>query len=190
MRTLLAMVGIVGGLAVPAATANPLKSLYTTIDLKTCSKIKRHRDGGAWRCAGLPGYPVYIAEGDLRQFVSVGIDGERRKAAEQTLGPFNSIFEANSTRATIEWRFVRREGRQLPYAAILRFHTSNDERRGDVLVVFKVSDKETCHVAHIDALANGADAIVLARKVADEEARAFSCRSDPQTRGATGKSPM
>src|SRR5262245_32004213 len=54
------------------AQANPVKSLYTTIDLKECKQVKRHRDGNAWECPGLPGFPVYIAEGDLRQFVSVG----------------------------------------------------------------------------------------------------------------------
>jgi hypothetical protein len=188
-RRLAATIGVMAVVAVPAAMANPLKSLYTTIDLKVCEKIKRHPDGGAWRCAGLPGFPVYLAEGDLRQFLSVGADAERRRAAEQTLGPFNTIFEPNGSRATIEWRFVRRNGVAQPYATIVRFHTSREGRRGDVLVVFKVSDKETCHVAHIDALANS-DAIVLARKIADEEARAFSCREEPRPRGAAGKSPM
>src|SRR5262249_44714849 len=75
-----------------AASANPVKSLYTTVDLKSCKQIKHHRDGGAWRCEGLPGFPVYVAEGDLRQFVSVGAAPEKRRAATQTLGPFNSIF--------------------------------------------------------------------------------------------------
>jgi len=171
------------------AAANPVKSLYTTVDLKICKQVKRHRDGGAWRCGGLDDLPVYVAEGDLRQFVSVGANAEKRRAATQTLGAFNSMFEKGSTRATIEWRFDRRGERKLPYAIIVRFHTSRDGRNGDVLVVSKVSDAETCHVAYIDALANP-DAIALARQIADKQAKSFDCRQQPQAQGATGRSPM
>ena len=117
-----------------------MKSLYTTIQLKTCKQVKRHRDGGAWLCEGLAGLPVYVAEGDLRQFLSVGANAPKRRAATQTLGAFNSIFESGSDRATIEWRFDRRGERQIPYAIIVRFHTSQDGRKGDVLVVSKVGD--------------------------------------------------
>jgi hypothetical protein len=190
-RALVAVV--VGGLAValgqgPAA-ANRVKSLYTTIELKACKQVRRHRDGGAWRCNGLAGTPVYIAEGDLRQFLSVGANAEKRRAATQTLGPFNSIFERGGNRATIEWRFDRRGDRQIPYAVIVRFHTSQESRKGDVLVVLKVSESETCHVAYVDAIANS-DAIALARQIADRQAKAFDCRREPHTEGATGKSPM
>jgi len=171
------------------ATANRVKSLYTTVDLKTCKRIKRQRDGGAWLCEGLAGYPVYVAEGDLRQFLSVGPDPQKRRAATQTLRPFNSIFEASSSRATIEWRFDRRGERQFPYAIIVRFHTSHEGRKGDVLVVSKVSPSDTCHMAYIDALANS-DAITLARFLADTQAKTFDCQSEPRTEGAKGKSPM
>jgi hypothetical protein len=185
---------VIAGCLAPAigpapAAANPVKSLYTTVDLKICKQVKRHRDGGAWRCGGLDDLPVYVAEGDLRQFVSVGANAEKRRAATQTLGAFNSMFEKGSTRATIEWRFDRRGERKLPYAIIVRFHTSRDGRNGDVLVVSKVSDAETCHVAYIDALANP-DAIALARQIADRQAKSFDCRQEPHTEGATGRSPM
>ena len=169
--------------------ANRPKSIYTTIDLGACDRVSRHRDGSAWRCQGLGGVPVYVAEGDLRQFLSFGADAEKRRAAGQTLGPFNSIFERGGRRATIEWRFDRRGERQLPYAAIVRFHTSREGRRGDVLVVVKVGHSESCHVAYIDALANP-DAISLARAVADREAKPFDCSNEPRVEGATGRSPM
>jgi hypothetical protein len=170
--------------------AHPVKSLYTTVELKTCKPIKRHPHGEAWLCDGLGGLPVYVAEdGDLRQFLSVGANAQSRRAATQTLGAFSTIFEKGSDRATIEWRFDRRGDRQIPYATIVRFHTSRDGRRGDVLVVLKVSSAETCHVAYIDALANS-DAIQLARQVADVEAKAFDCRQEPRAEGAGGKSPM
>jgi hypothetical protein len=184
---------IVGSLGVALgqgpAVANRVKSLYTTIDLAACKQVKRHRDGGAWRCSGLGGMPVYVAEGDLRQFLSIGSNAEKRRAASQTLGPFNSIFERGGNRATVEWRFDRRGDRQIPYAIIVRFHTSQEGRKGDVLVVLKVGESETCHVAYVDALANS-DAIALARQIADRQAKTFDCRQEPLTEGATGKSPM
>lgn len=170
-------------------SANPLKSLYTTVELKACKPIQRHPHGGAWLCEGLGGLPVYIAKGDLRQFLSVGANAQTRRAATQTLGPFNSIFEKGSDRATIEWRFDRRGDRQIPYATIVRFHTSRQGRKGDVLVVLKVGPADTCHVAYIDALANS-DAIALARQVADVKAKDFDCRQEPRAEGAGGKSPM
>jgi hypothetical protein len=183
------MVAAAFALAPAPARSNPVKSLYTTVDLEACKRLERHRDGGAWRCEGLPGYPVYVAERDSRHFVSAGPGVEKRRAATQTLGPFNSIFERGSKRATIEWRFDRRGERQIPYAIIVRFHTALDGRRGDVLVVSKVSAGETCHVAYIDALANR-DAIALARQIADGRARSFDCRREPTAEGATGRSPM
>ena len=190
----LAFAMLLGGCLAPVlgrapALANPVKSLYTTVELKACKPVKRHRDGGAWLCDGLAGLPVYVAEGDLRQFLSVGADAQKRRAASQTLGAFNSIFENGSDRATVEWRFDRRGERKIPYATIVRFHTSHEGRKGDVLVVSKVSATETCHVAYIDALANQ-DAITLARFVADNQAKAFDCRNEPHAEGATGKSPM
>jgi len=44
-------------------------------------------------------------------------------------------------------------------------------------------------VAYIDALAN-AEAIALARRIADGQARSFDCRQEPRTMGEKGKSPM
>ena len=188
-RMILPAMVIAAAMAGTGAQANPVKSLYTTIDLKECKQVKRHRDGNAWECLGLPGFPVYIAEGDLRHFVSVGVSPQTRRAAKQTLGPFNSIFEAGSNRATIEWRFDRKGDRQIPYAAIIRFHTQNDAGRGDVLVVFKVMDYDTCHVAYVDALANDEPA-ALARRIADRESRTFDCTRPPRAEGAKGRSPM
>jgi len=176
-------------LGAAAVSANPVKSLYTTVELKTCKPMSGHPHGGAWLCEGLSGLAVYVAEGDLRQFLSVGANAEKRRAATQTLGAVNSMFDKGSDRATIEWRFDRRGDKEIPYATIVRFHTSRDGRKGDVLVVLKVGPADTCHVAYIDALANS-DAIALARHVADTQAKGFDCRQEPHAEGAGGKSPM
>jgi len=189
MRVPALLIATLSMLATPLAVANPVKSLYTTIELKSCTPVKRDKAGEAWHCQGLPGYPVYVAEGDLRQFVSTGKDAEHRRAAKQTLAAFNSIFENGSRRATIEWRFDRRADGTIPYATIVRYHTSQQGRRGDVLVISKVTPQETCLVAYIDALAN-AEAIALARRIADGQARSFDCRQEPRAMGEKGKSPM
>jgi hypothetical protein len=195
--------------ATSAASASEkarIKSRFTTVELKSCESAKAEH-GGVWTCKGLGGYPVHVAEDDLRQFVSFGPNGKSRRAATQTLKPFNSIFAAGHSRATIEWRFRRADGRDVPYATIVRFHTSRGaavmggredgrgdggkgEGRGEVLVVTKVTLTEACQIARIDARANP-EAIVLARSAADELTKDFDCQRDqPRILGATGRSPM
>jgi hypothetical protein len=182
---------IAAGIGLPPAAAlgNPLKSLYTTVDLRVCKRITTQGVNRAWRCSGLAGMPVYVAKGRLRQFVSAGTEAQKRRAARQTLGAAYSMFAPGSARATIEWRFDRRGEKQLPYAMIVRFHTLSPDRAGDVLVVFRADARDSCHVAHIDALVNG-DAIALARSIADAQARTFDCRREPIAQGAQGRSPM
>jgi hypothetical protein len=174
--------------AAPAAV-NPMRSRFTTIDLKTCQLVKRHADGNTWNCSGLRGYPVVYAEGDLRAFVSFGPNAGKRRAAQQTLGSFNSIFDSNGRRATVEWRFRRIAGADQPYATIMRLFTSRDGIKGEVLVVTRVTATEACHMAHIDAKAT-ADAMALARSAADEMAAKWSCADAPKVLGVTGKDPL
>lgn len=172
-----------------AALANAPAGRETSIDLKACKIVKRHADGNTWSCNGMPGYPVYYAEGDLRTFVSVGSNAGKRAAAEQTLGPFNSIFKDKAQRATIEWRVTGDEKKAVPHATILRYYTRNDEGKGEVFVVMKVTARETCHAALIEAF-NDAKAIDFAREIADGPARSFNCKSDPVEHRRGGKSPF
>ena len=180
-----------------------IKSRFTTVELKSCAAVQPDSDPGpassptsarAWTCDGLSGYPVYVAEGDRHQFISFGPNANRRRAATQTLKSANSVFTPDHSRATVEWRFRRRDGRDVPYATIMRFYTSSGSKgdviRGDVLVVSKVTPTDACQVARIDALANP-DAIIIARSVADELSPTFDCRTDQlRVIGATGRSPM
>jgi hypothetical protein len=172
------------------AAQHPPRSLYTTVDIKKCKSVQRHKDGDAWLCKGLPGYPLYVAEGDMRYFMSAGPQPDKRRAATQTLGPFNHPFEGKSKRITVEWRFYEKiDGRKVPYATIVRFFTSNNSAKGEVLVVNRITDRDTCQLVVVDALANS-DAIVIARAAADERARNADCKGDPIADGASGKSPM
>jgi len=171
------------------ASANPVKSRYTAIELKACTPVGSPAAARAWTCPGLANYPVYLAETASRLSLAFGREAQRHRAATQTLRPPNTIFEDGKRRPTIEWRFVRREGRDVPYAAIVGYRTAPNGARGRVLVVTKVGDGESCHVAYIDGQANP-DAIVLARNIADREARTFSCTEEPRRVGASGQHPM
>jgi hypothetical protein len=188
-RNLILAVLLLTAGAYQVAAVQQVKSLYTVIDLKSCKIVKARGNEEAHLCEGLPGYPIYIASGDRRTYVSAGVDPEKRRAATQTLGPFNTLFEGNSTRTTVEWRFVIRNGQTVPYATIVRYFTEGDTGQGQVLVVMRVTEMETCHVAHVDARAHG-DAIMLARELADERARAFDCNSPPSSAGPIAKRPL
>lgn len=177
----------IAGSSAPLA-ANPLKSRLTAIDLRDCKVLSRHKDGNAYRCPGLPGWPVYVASGDDRQFISFGRSPEKRKAATQTLGAFNTIFETGK-RPAIEWRIERKGNREVPFATIVRFHTQRDGAKGDVLVITKVDARQACQIARIDAMANP-DGMALARAWADKNARARGCDKEPEVIGTAGQSPM
>lgn len=185
---ILAFALMLGGLTAAGAVNAP-KALLTAIDLKACKQVAKHRDGGAWRCPGLPGYPVYVAEGDLRFMLAFGPTPEKRRSATQTLGAFNTLFDGRQ-RPTIEWRVQRGPtGRETPFATIVRYHTKRDGQSGDVLVITKVDAQTSCQLAKIDATANP-DAMATARAWADEEARKASCPDQPLTLGKAGNSPM
>ena len=180
--------GLLGG--VPAMAQDGTRSVYTALDLKSCTVLKAaSAEGSSWLCPGLPGYPIYLAEGDDRMFFSAGPDPQKRRAAEQTLKAFNSVFIAGSGRATVEWRIPRTSRKAQPFASILRFYTSSEAARGQVLVVSKITPSETCHAALIDAEANP-DANERARLAADTTVRAFKCTAEPAVEGARGKNPF
>jgi hypothetical protein len=177
--------GILG--CAPAMAQDGTRSVYTALDLKSCTVLKAaSAEGTSWLCPGLPGYPIYLAEGDDRMFFSVGLDPQKRRAATQTLKSFNSVFVAGSGRATVEWRIPRTSRKAQPFASILRFYTSSEAARGQVLVVSKITPTETCHAALIDAEANP-DANERARLAADTIVRAFKCTAEPSVEGARGK---
>jgi len=170
----LGMVGI--------ANAQAITSAYTKIGLAQCPMLQGASEegtfGGSWLCGGYEGLPVYVAEGDLRMFVSFGPNAQSEPAARQTLPNFNTINE------TLEWRL--RNGR--PFATILRWFPSLDggQKAGSVLIVSQyLPGGGTCQIARIDARANK-NANVLARQAADTLAGGFDCNTPPQVIGNPG----
>jgi hypothetical protein len=153
-------------------------STYTDVNLDACTVVSSDDMGSTWTCPGYKGIPVMIAEGDLRFFVSYGLDSSDEKAATQTLPPFNNLGPK------IEWRLGKATGELKPFATILRYFVQRQEGedQGQILVVTKVEQGATCHVAYIDALANP-DANELARKTADDLAPNFDCENEPKIVG-------
>ena len=170
-------------LAVPllsfGAAAEEITTAYTPLKLKTCKDLtppEAREYGGVFLCKGYGGMDVRVAEGDLRMFVSCGPNSADQTAAKQTLPAFNSIGE------TLEWRLANGK----PFATILRFHWDSDGAKGSTLVVTKLGRSDACHVAYVMATGNP-NANVLARKVADGQARGFDCARDrARTYGPAG----
>lgn len=162
------------------AHAAGFDSAYTKLDLDGCEVLKEYEEGGGvdLKCAGYRGIPVFVSEGDLRTVVGFGTQNE----TGGTFAPFNSPG------TTVEWRLSGGK----PFAAILRFHLDPGDGSGQTVSVLGVhtiggNGRESCPVGYVDASVN-ADANVLARKVADEEAGGFACGTDrPRYRGAVSE---
>jgi hypothetical protein len=181
----LTVVGLCAWLPAHAVTLFQ-RSVYTTLDLAHCTTLKSTPDGTTYKCPGLPEVPVYFAEGDDRTFLSAGAALAKSRAAQQTLKSFNSVFPKAGGRATIEWRFVIRDNRKVPYAMIVRYFTEIDKAKGQVLVVSRVTDKDACHVAYIDARANP-DAIVMARASPTSAPPPSTANANPRSKAPPAK---
>lgn len=163
------------------AWAADMTSTYTKIILDKCNlraaPTGEDTFGGSWDCPGFAGIPVYVAEGDLRMFVSFGADAENEPAAGQTLPNFNTVNE------TLEWRL--RNGR--PIATILRWFPDKGDggKPGSILIVTRVAPGSTCQIARIDAQANP-NANVMARQAADTLSDRHDCNQPPVIIGNPG----
>ncbi len=162
----------------PAANAASFDSVYTKLNLKDCTQItsgtSEVADGASYACMGYDNTLVYVAEGDLRMFVSYGLKALKEKAVEQTLPAFNTINNI------LEWRLVYENGKWQPFATILRWYTQSgegSETKGEVLVVTKLEPGNVCHVAYINA-SLVPEANKLARQIADTNVAEFNCQSD------------
>lgn len=164
------------------AAAQLVNSSYTPLAFEDCSVIATDDFGTTWACPGLKGMPVMVRESQRRFAISYGLTSTTEKAAEQGLPPENQPAEE------IEWRVSNAEGSYKPFATILKFFVKPDNaaegeaKPGEVLVITKVVPGATCHVAYVDALANP-DAEKLAQQTADEKAKDFDCKNEPEIVG-------
>ena len=168
-----------GLLTTAPAAAQQIESAYSDVDLDQCLVLHADDFGARWACPGYKGYPLMIAEGDLRFFVSYGFGALDEKTASQTPPPFNYLGPK------IEWWLTNEDGGWKPFATILRYFTSHEsgDAEAQVLVVTRLEPGATCHVAYVDATANE-NANEMAREAADDLARDFDCEDEPEIVGA------
>ena len=81
--------------------------------------------GASWACPGYKGYPLMVAEGDLRFSSAYGFNVAKESAGRQTLPPFNYA------RPKLEWRLSNASGGWLPVATIVRYFTADPETGED-----------------------------------------------------------
>ena len=169
-----------------AATAEAAaSSAYTSFNSDKCAHQAgtEEEDYGSWTCKGFGGLAVRLSAGDQRMFVTFGKLSDDNLAASQTFPAFNDAYKGK-----IEWRLAAgAAGKPKPFATILQWNvmTGADAQKDKgpvmpsarVLVVTRLGPGGTCQVGYVDALANP-DAADLARKIADEHARAFQCGTD------------
>jgi len=162
---LLSVLNLSGALAL--AQVPPPKSIYTSVDARKCRTIKSSQtEAGDYlgRCVGTAGYTLLVAEGDLRQNVTVITPGKK----EHSLDLWTIVSSAfSSVGPTVEWRTVKR----IPVALILRYNANEDPEKPDkktsYLVVTKITANEICVT---DKVAPGPKANDEARRLADEAA--------------------
>jgi len=164
---------VIATLMTAPANAADFNSAYTDLNLNECMVLEADDFGASFACPGYKGYPLYVAEGDLRFFVSYGFGAPDERAASQTLPQFNTIHK------TLEWRLTNATGEWKPFATILRWFTQvgdGSEPDGQTLVVTKIEPGNTCHVAYIDAKRTP-NANVMARDIADNYAPQVDCET-------------
>jgi hypothetical protein len=170
-----------------------LERRVTTLDLKTCNKLKETQGEGSavsWSCPGAGGYFLHFVDDGARMMVGFSASAKRPPRRLSSLAPFNSLFKDDETQtADVGWLM---DGPR-PLAAVVLFHTQTgsgpEDVKGQVLVVYKLSNGDGCQLAKIDAVAN-ADAERIAYAAAEAHAKSFDCRRPPRIEGSTGKSPM
>lgn len=162
-------------MALPAS-AQEWRSVYTDLDLDDCTVLSTYELGADYACPGYRGYPIRVAESDLRFAVSYGFEAKAERAWRQAFPQFNNPG------AKIEWLLIDDPERgEIPVGTILRFFVASADHEApdhQILVVTRIAPGRTCQVAHIDALANS-DANLMARKAAAQLIPDFDCSDDP-----------
>ena len=180
MRRLTVLLAASAALLAPALAGKAFDSAYTDLTYEadagskaTCKGTSADEESGSvtFECKGYDGIKVYIAEGDLRTYVSYGWDAKGEIVYGQTFPMFNQIGNK------LEWRL--KDGK--PVATILRYKMSADGKAGEVLVVTQLEEGNTCWIARVSASKNK-NANELARQAADELAGTVDCSADAPPR--------
>ena len=140
-----AAVVLISLLYVPASFAAELNVYMPTQGANSVDRSRQHE--GAWSCRGPAGYLAdFSDEGNVAAF-AIRPPGRLQKSAAYVFAGRGKVFGD-----VVDWRLI--DG--VPTAAVLRVWRAQMQQAGsehDIqeLVVFKVSPRESCPVASIDA---------------------------------------
>jgi len=143
-------------------------SVYTPLDPKQCRTLQSDSsEGGSYlgRCPGTSGYTLLVAEGDLRQNITV-VTPQGKKHSLELWQVVSGGFSSLGGKA--EWRMSRQKGKLVPVALIVRYNASEDPENSNkttsYLAVAKITTAEICVT---DKISPGASANDDARRAAD-----------------------
>lgn len=151
--------------------AQPNRSVYTSLDAKQCRTLKNDTsETGDYlgQCKGISGYSLLLAEGDLRQNLTVVTPSGSKHSLELwsvISGGFSSLG------SNAEWRVNKQGNKLVPVALIVRFNASEDPENSNkitsYLAVTKITNSQIC-VTH--KIGPGPQANDNARRAADAAA--------------------
>jgi len=162
--TAISLLLLIGG----SVQAQTNTSVYTPLDPKQCRTLQSDSsEGGSYlgRCPGTSGYTLLVAEGDLRQNITV-VTPRGKKHSLELWQVVSGGFSSLGPKA--EWRLSRQNGKLVPVALIVRYNASEDPENStkitSYLAVAKITAEEICIT---DKISPGASANEAARRAAD-----------------------
>lgn len=166
------IIGLLFALLVAAvsASAQSPQSVYTDISAKACKTISvdRESESRVQSCAGIAGYKLLVEEGDLRSSVTVvAANGKKYELNYWTV--ITTAFSSLGQKA--EWRVVKKQGKAVPIALIVRVNASEDGETPNAIIsylaVAKITPQTICVT---DKIKPGATQNAEARRAADTSA--------------------
>jgi hypothetical protein len=155
----------------PAQDVRPT-SVYTDLSGKNCRQVTAIGETGAsvHRCRGVGDYALLVLDDDDRMSLTL-IAPDRREHPLDFWTIVTTSFSTLGPKA--EWRVVKKDGRTVPVALIVRVNANVQEnpdraKKVSYLVVTKITAGEVCVTDRIDS---SPEANVKARQLADASAQ-------------------
>jgi hypothetical protein len=148
--------------------------MYTSLRGKDCKTISIDKESGGsvQRCSGVGGYTLRVLDDDSRVSITVvapnGVEFPLDYWSVVTSN-FSSLGEK------AEWRVIKRNGKVVPIALIVRVNSQGDGTTTSYLAVARITPKHICVTDRISPSTNAND---LARTAADNSA-GKECLSSP-----------
>jgi len=153
-----------------APATQDAESVYTDLAHEKCKNLELDEEGAGYSrdlCKGAFGYDVEVVEGDIRQSINVIAPGGKKFELD-FVGLVSQAFSSVGEKA--EWRFRKVDGKDKPFALIVRFNANEDPNSDKVtsyLTVSKITEEVVCVTDVVKPIPN---ANVEARKLAEKAA--------------------